>query len=84
MKGSNRSKKEDSPGYGVSGTAKLMNQDPFKNAIQEMQGNIIKQLSDQMQDVQTDFKAGTERTNLKIDSFTEIVEKVDCRLTKVE
>ena len=61
-----------------------MNQDPLKNSMQDMQANIIKQLSEQMQELRTDFRAGIESNNQKIDSFTQAVREVEQRMTKVE
>ena len=65
-----------------------MSQDPFKNAMQEMQTNIVEQLLDQKQElraeVKAEVKAGTESTNQKLDTFIQTVEKVERGLTKAE
>ena len=52
--------------------------------MQEIQTNIVKQLSEQMQEFRLEAKVNAESTNKKIDAVCEKIEKTQYRLTKVE
>ena len=80
---STSSKKEDSPSQSTN-LHKLLNQESFKTALQVIQTNIVKQLSEQMQEFRKETKASWESTNKKIDAFCETVQRTEHRLTKME
>ncbi|KAJ7335568.1 hypothetical protein JRQ81_013509, partial [Phrynocephalus forsythii] len=76
-------KKEDSPNQTVN-LMRLIAQDPFKNALQDLQANIVKQILDQMQEVKTELKAGIDSNNAKIDTFTQAIKEVEHKVAKIE
>ncbi|KAJ7303191.1 hypothetical protein JRQ81_012125 [Phrynocephalus forsythii] len=78
-----RTKKKESPSQATN-LLKLIAQDSFKNALQDLQANIVKQISNQMQELKTDLKAGIDSNNLKIDAFTQVVKEVEHTVTKME
>ena len=80
-------KKEDSPGYATSGATKLMTPDPFRSAMQDLQSNIIKQVSEQIKDLKVVVEGIDQKVknvDEKLVSFNQAVEKVECRLDKAE
>ena len=67
-----------------SNLQKLLAQDSVRNALQDIQTSIVKQLSEQMQEFRNETKASAESTNKKIDMLCETLQKTQHKFTKME